>query len=423
MRTLRCLVLLLPALAFVAATCVTSTTQRGPAGPWVGEVTNTGDTTATSSYVEAHVFDADGNEVLVTQVVTCPYTLAPGERGTFEYFFPTDLPSLQPKLPLRAEFRTLSSPGDDSRSRGEGLAVREVSRDPARRYALVEVRNESPFTYSNILICANLRTPAGQLAEVGSSLSYRQPLPNVMRPGDARTFPIFFNSMPEGTLDFVARGDQFCCYGVIPLDPAPVRITATRVTGSGANRTLFVLGEWRNTTDQDLEAAAMTAEVESSPADRVDATPAACGGQVLHDGTATMLLAIPIAAGIANPKPLITGVQAMSGFGLYAPPVQVLSSSPVAATSAYGLPGADVHVRISNPTTTWLSVDSVCADLRDADGRLVGTGAGPDHRVLAPGASVEVVVEADALGAYTMTQAHPIARAADPVPPPIPVGY
>jgi hypothetical protein len=77
-KRMLCIAALLSGATFLAATCFSRTQQRGPAGPWVGEVTNYGAQPAAGVAVRANLFDASGRYVGLSTAFTCPATIPPG---------------------------------------------------------------------------------------------------------------------------------------------------------------------------------------------------------------------------------------------------------------------------------------------------------------------------------------------------------
>lgn len=117
MRTLRLVPLLALSILFLAA-CTVRIEQKGPTGPWVGEVTNNSTVPALFS-VEGHVLGADGHEVYWPWVETCPDILDPGETGGFEFVVPSQVltypsrrccPSACPRYPSSTSTPGCSSP-------------------------------------------------------------------------------------------------------------------------------------------------------------------------------------------------------------------------------------------------------------------------------------------------------------------------
>lgn len=373
----------LPSLALLGATCVTNVQQHGAAGPWVGEVANYDSSEVREVSVEARVFDADGNELAHSFVPTCPHVLAPGEHGTFEYFY-DGYGAPAPRLPLSASFAAAYLPYG-RRFERDGLTVREVRRDIRRHFALMELRNESALTYSNVEVCANLRTPGGIVAELGRAA----PFPSTLRPGDARTFPIFFNSMPDGVLDVHAGGSPTCCPTVRPLDPGLFQITASKLIDDGERRVLRVIGEWRNPTGKPLGSARVSAEIVGSPADRVEGANAGCGdesvgGHVGVDGLAPAEFDIPVDGSVANPRPIVVGLQATESYPL----VQITAEvDAIAPSTVNGEEGLRVTATLHNATDRPTYVLGACFNVRDKSGRLVGTTISSDRLIVAPQSS------------------------------------
>jgi hypothetical protein len=373
---IRLLLVLATALPLLAATCVTSTRQRGPVGPWVGEVVNTGDAPMREVAVTARITDARGWTLDGFTVYTCPSFLMPGERAAFELFFPTGA-NLDVTPPLRADFSPVASgwavePGypTPSDASGEGLLERTIGTYPDKRAALVEVRNESAATYSQLTVCATLRTPTGTLAEVG----HADVFPSVLHPGEKATVPVFFNTMPDGVVEAIARGSSICCIAPLSFDPAEFDVQHTRVVTSGGERKLLVAGEMRNRAGQDIGWIRVGAYAEDDPVTRV--TPElACGGKVRSGDAAAALFAIPLEGAISSPGAVITGIEA-APYGTSGP---TLAVSAVAlskqAAPIDGLDAVTVTATLRNRTSKWINGTNACATLRDRRGDVVGVGS------------------------------------------------
>lgn len=427
-RIVRFVPLLFP-LLLVSATCITDVRRHGATGPWVGEITNYGNDTIASVYVNGRIEDATRRTVTYVQAYACPSQLAPGERATFEVF-PQDIYTPDGQPPPVAPFEFVpdpgiqgypvdtQSPGDPySAFTGEGLTTKLVSKDPVRRFALVEMTNESPFTYQNIVVCANLRTPSGTLAEVGSTNF----LPGMLRPGATKTFPIFFNSMPEGTVEFFPRGVNYCCASSVTLKAGTFSVTATRVVDNGT--ALRVVGEMRNDTGLDLVGATVSAHVDGSWADRIDQQTLACNGWVPDGAAAPVAFTLPLAPGTRSPTVAIEDIAAYQGGSIYAPPVTGVTAVG-GPRSTSGLATKRVSATISNPTTAWIALEGVCLSLRDARGRLVGTAASIDNlpyndRYLAPGAHLRVTADVEELDRSTTAEAAAYGQPTYPPAPPV----
>ncbi len=434
-RFVRLAPFLLP-LLFISATCITDVRRHGTTGPWVGEVTNYDRSTIASVYMTGRIEDATGRTLQGVGVPVCPSQLAPGERGTFEVFpdgvytppgQPAPVPpyTFVPDPGIQAYPVDTQAPGDAHNGfTGEGLTTRLVSKDAVRRFALVELTNGSPFTYQNIVVCANLRTSTGSLAEVGSAM----PFPNTLRPGESQTFPVFFNSMPDGTIEFIPRGANYCCSNGVKLTTGGFDVTATKLVDGGT--ALRVVGETHNNSGQTLNGTSLSAHAGESWADRADAVAVACGGVAPSGTAAPGAFTIPLAS---RPKQLtatIEGVEGYFGTNTYTPPVSDVASAE-GARSASDLPTRHVAATISNPTTAWIVIDGACLSLRDARGRLVGTASIADtlpynDRFLAPGAHLRVSADVEELEPSAMAEGaaygQPTQQPAQPIAVPV-VGF
>ncbi|MEX2245696.1 MAG: FxLYD domain-containing protein [Dehalococcoidia bacterium] len=374
--------LLIAPMLLIAATCVTDTRQRGPAGPWVGEVVNHGSEPMNVVRVEGSIVDATGL-VIDTAVPVCPATLLPGERGSFEIFAPDGVTP-----PLRAEIISAVSgwPGDPQLI-GDGLTMHVIDQDPVRRFALVELQNLSASTYQYVTVCGNLRSPSGALLEVGSADIYPAP----MKPGETRTLPIFFNTMPAGTLEFFARGAPYCCSGLVTLDPAIVRVNATRVVDTPNGRLLEAVGELDNRTGIDLGGVTLQAALRASPADRSSQTLIGCQGVVAAGERAPVSFSIPLPPAATAHDVDIVGVQAVTNTSaIYRPVV-----SDIRRTAG------EVSATLANPTSSWLATIGICFNLLDHDGRIIGTVDDPQAHHLAPYSTVRVSARVSAFGAVS----------------------
>jgi hypothetical protein len=400
----------------LGATCVTSVEQRGPAGPWVGEVVNTSPDTAQYVTVWAEILDPTGNSVTSVSVLACPPTLLPGERGTFEILFPIDMPSETQRrmaLPLQARVQVISDSVPELHFSREGLSVRVLEKDEERRLVLAEVRNDSPNTYYGVLICANLRTPTGKLAEVGKASLF----PSVLRPGEARAVSIAFNSLPPGVLEFYTDGGIYGD-GEVILDPALFHVTATRVIDGPGDRRIQVVGEVNNSTGRDLSRMKLQAYIAGSPAVRVEAE-VGCGGAVALGSTAPVAFTLPLETA-DHPSVVIAGIQGEEHYlGLLSIPIRDVSKQPVRGSQS-----VRVAATLVNQTDSWIEIDGICLNLRDRTGKLVGTLSPQQGGILGPGATMTVSGEVADLGGAASAEAiaygHPVERG--PIVPPAVTG-
>jgi hypothetical protein len=392
-RRILSIVVLLPAITLVAATCVGETHQHGPAGPWVGEVVNHGTEPAAGVAVRANIFDASGAYLGLSTAFSCPATLAPGGHGTFEIFLQSyAYPPGGVVLPLRAEFEQPALEGQDHAVTGDGLSTRILSHNTAKRVAVIEVQNESTKTFNNTVVCANLRDASGSLLEVGSTRLF----PTVLRPGETQTVPVFFNSMPPGEIELFAQGDDVFGSAALVFDPAEFQITATRITNGPGGRALVVAGEMPNRSGQDITRVRLMAHAEGAPETRVTSD-LGCGGTVAFGSTAAATFAIPLDPGITDAKPVIVGIEAMPSRGDYAVPTSDLSLGFL-PDQPDGLGSVAVGATLRNPTSKWLDVHGACATVRDRIGRAIGVvqlrttnnDPSPYLPLVPPGATAEV---------------------------------
>jgi hypothetical protein len=359
--------LLFPAVILLAATCVGETHQRGPSGPWVGEVVNHGAVPAADVAVRANIFDASGAYLGLSTAFTCPATLAPRGHGTFEIFLQGYAnPPGGIALPLRAEFEQPALEGQNHAVTGEGLSARLVSRNDAKRVALVEVQNNSTRTFTNTVVCANLRDASGSLLEVGSAPLF----PTRLRPGETQTVPIFFNTMPQGQIELFAQGDDVFGSAALTFDPADFRITAARVTSDATGRRLVVAGEMRNRSGQDLTRLRLQAYVEGAPETRIEAD-LGCGGMVALGSTAAATFAIPLGQAVDHANVVIVGIEASQSSSLYQVPASSVTIAPL-PDQPDGLGTVAAGATLRNPTSKWIQAWSVCATVRDGAGQAIG---------------------------------------------------
>jgi hypothetical protein len=408
MRFLRLVPLLGLPLLLLGATCVNRVEQKGPTGPWVGEVTNNGPDPVSYTIVAARVFDANGQEFGDFGVSACPPSLLPGEKGTFELSFSADLTGLA--LPLRAQFNPLvqAESGFGLGNARDGLTATLLAKDPQGQYIIAEISNSSLRTYSELTVCANLRTPNGRLVEVGSG----SPFPNVIHPGEKRTVTIFISSMTDGFFELFPSGNPDCCSGEITLDPALFYVTAQKVVTGPQGRELRVVGELDNTSAQDLLNVELQAYVEGEMAFPAWVS-VGCGGAVGYGakGPAAFSLALPPGA---KPSVVIAGIQGSGNADINPVPVSDVTSTQRGEDTM-------ISATLSNPTNSWLSIGSACFNLRDKHGTLVGTTSTTIGSYLAPGATllVSATVSPLATGAKS-AEVISYAEVLD-VPPPSPL--
>jgi hypothetical protein len=190
------------------ATCVTATEQQGSGGPWIGEVVNSGTEPMNNITVEAKITDATGrwfrreygNSV---SGGVCPFTLRAGQRGWFQIFFQKGPQEPEPVLPLHAEFPPVASGFDAPILVDQGISVRLISEDRLRNLVQIEVRNDSMRTYGSISICGVLRVD-GDVTKIGRADG--PPSPALLLPGEVMSVAMYFNTLPEGSIEFFPIG-------------------------------------------------------------------------------------------------------------------------------------------------------------------------------------------------------------------------
>jgi hypothetical protein len=229
-------------ILMLAATCIANVEQKGPEGPWVGEIVNAGDEPVNHVYVIPRIYDSTGREIFgaggSSPGDSCPSTLLPGERGAFEVFFerPRD-GQAEPLPPLRAEF----PPGaidfpDAAGPTGDGLLAELVAEVPDQRLVRVRITNNSNHPYSDLTVCGVLRAQDGRLAEVGRASGptpagdlYASDNATIVYPGDAIDLDLFFNTMPEGSVRLFPSGNwrdpplPCCTPGPLPRERFSVK--------------------------------------------------------------------------------------------------------------------------------------------------------------------------------------------------------
>jgi hypothetical protein len=249
--------LLLPAL-FLGDTCITKVYQKGPFGPWLGEVVNTSDILQPDVHVFGTVYDSNGQWTDNFYAETCPFDLSPGEKGYFTKDFQT-LPAYpNPAPPLHAD--SLESYTCQAHSLTTDVNLRIVSMSDDHKSALVEARNDSQNTYLDLGLCGVSFTPSGEAQDVviNSELPSR-----ILRPGDKVQFPLGFNTPVTGQVDLAVKS-SYGTYNIV-LDSAHFKVTTSKVIQTDSGRQLQVVGEVSNDSRVDLDDARFEAFLESSP--------------------------------------------------------------------------------------------------------------------------------------------------------------
>lgn len=280
MRLLRFVPLLALPFLFLGATCVTKVEQKGPTGPWVGEVTNTGADVGRFS-VAAQIVGSDGHEVYSPSVSTCPPLLSPGQVGTFELAIPAQILSYPTtELPLSLASPPMASsdqPSPDTSVTPSGLSARLVQKYPGHDALIAEIANDSGNDYAPISVCANIRDSSGHILAVGTGDLF----PSFLGPQESHDVVVRFSSLPEGTLEYFVSASLNS--GLTQaLDPSALKVSTTRVVQTDHGRFLFLgatcvtkveqkgptgpwVGEVTNTgSDPQIDVRVKTVVVDSS---------------------------------------------------------------------------------------------------------------------------------------------------------------
>jgi hypothetical protein len=379
MKPLRLLPLAALPILFLGATCVTRVEQKGPTGPWIGEVTNTGADTVYNVGINGYVGDAKDVPVGIQSAQLCPYNLEPGQRGYFALpSFSSDFLAKRPELLLPLRLSPLRiSPGNASQVTASGVSFRVIRRFPEHNAILVEARNDSSNTY-DLLPCAVSFDHSGEAQDVSRASAF---LGTVFKPGDIITFPVRFTSPVDGTFQFFAYsiGTDFdTALRSVPFD------YSAKVVETEKGRELEVVGEITNTSATDLGFAWYEAYLASSPTVRTtnfvgssSMNQPFSGNGVLPAGQKTLVsFTLPLDEHDSNAVK-ITGVIGKTAPFRSAPPY-TFSPVPVmdVASQTTAPNTVKISAKLSNPADKGLNVDSVCFYARDAGGTVLGGHCG-----------------------------------------------
>lgn len=417
--------LLLPALS-LGATCVTRVDQKGPAGPWVGEVVNTGDTLQPDVHVYGWFQDADGRWVGGLYAETCPFDLLPEQRG---YFFGPAADS-QADLVLPFSLAEDESYSCQQHSLTTGVHLRIISMSDDHKSALVEARNDSQNTYYDLGACGVSFAPSGEAEDVAKNPE----LPSrILRPGDRVQFSLNFHSPVTGHVDLAVKS-AFGTYDTV-LDSSHFEVTSSKVIQTDSGPQLQVVGEVRNDLPVDLDAARFEAFRQSSPDVRAWGSVGSFGypsdvypgnyakneflgtGFVPANGKAPFVFSLPLGPHDS------TSVE-------FAGLVASKSSSaavPVAITDVSGRQFPDFvefDATVTNPFDNTLQL-FYCIDLRDSGGKLKGASCQSSCGIL-PGNNWNVSARFDDVeptdsvdvAEYVRPSSCHVVPPSDPGPPP-----
>lgn len=434
MKHLRGILLLAP-LLLIAATCVTDVRQRGPAGPWVGEVTNYGPEATGYTYVDGTISDAQRRVLGNWQTLGCPVITLPGETTAFEIAIEEgilDEPWLgfEPVLPLRLD--SLRAGGflvtDQEMQYGvqRGLLTqRIISNNAEHDYAVIELRNDSPFDVQLSNLCAVHRNSTGAVVSVATTSVVN----SLVRRGDSLTLPVFFSTLGSWEIDVFAEGVRYqgCCSVSVPT--SAVSVSMMKVVDRADGRYLYVTGTVRNERDDDITSLEMSAHLDDRWEERIDRAFIGCEGQLGRDAITPFMIEIPVASADTD-RTLVVEALAASAGQLYEFPVTGVALGSV-MPQVDGFPETrSVSATLTNDSNVWIEAYGACVALKDSAGRIVGAGyMNPDYpnRFVAPGTSVRVTTEvtqlapataADVIAYGIPTSGPPPTPIADPIVPP-----
>lgn len=368
--------LLLPAL-FLSATCVTHVDQKGPAGPWVGEVTNTGSDLQLHIAVEGKIFDANGEFVGYVGERVCPFALEPGQKGYFSRRSVDAAKHPQFVQPLHMSLsRVFSASGYPVPS---GISYEVLEEYPEHKAILVRARNNSPNTYHAFYVCALNVAPSGDVREVSQGSPF---LGVNFQPGDVGDFVVPFDSSLDGTFEFSADSTSSLIDTTVKSPPFDY---STEVVRTDKGRELHVVGEVTNTSGHDLSFAWFQAYLESSPTVRINGfvgtthptgnSIVSGNGTVPSGGKALLAFILPLDAGDRTAVK-IEGIAGSAMPNTFAP----FTLSPVlvknVVSESTGPDTVKISATLSNSSNDGLNVNSLCFFARDAHHDLLGGQCG-----------------------------------------------
>ncbi len=271
--------------------------------------------------------------------------------------------------------------------------VRLVERYPEHNAIIAEVSNDTSDLYYSSGICANLRDASGSIVEVGRGALF----PTLLKPGETRQVPIYFNSLPEGTIEFHIRGGPVTTETARTalLDPSMLKITASRVVQTDHGRELQGVGEIHNNLQTDLAATQFQLRLKSSPT--VLGGGLVGAGEILQGEDTAFSFAIPL-GDTDKPEVEVVGIEGMP-LHLDLPPLFVKQ-----VTRERVSPDTwKVSATIVNPSASeGLQVNLLYFNLRGSDRQIVGT-SGLVEQWIEPGGS--------ATFSQTVTALAPVASA------------
>ena len=368
---------LVPLLALpllLGAVCVTKVDQKGPAGPWIGEVVNTGPDIQSNVFVEGEIQDANGNLIKPTSDMACPVTLAPGDKGYLMMTVGPSVVSLSDFVqPFHLSVKHVNHIGLIAPP-VRGVTLNALETFPDHNGILVELRNDSANIYRTIRVCGIHFASSGEVVEIAGSGLFQE----VVRPGDVVVFPMRFDSPLDGTFQFGVEQLGFGSSDTFVASP-PFNYS-TRIVRTAEGRSLQVIGEVTNTSGNDLRDARFQAYLESSPTIRKQGSVGTMVGadSITYEGNgfipagakALVAFSLPLDDDDSTVVEIVGLVAQTLDYRLS--PVSVTSIA-IKRTKPSTI---KVSAKLQNPAGEGLIVDSLCFYLRDAAGKLVGGQCG-----------------------------------------------
>ena len=406
----RLALLALSPLLLLGATCVTNVEQKGPTGPWIVEVTNTGPDPVFGVTVRGSVEDANGTVVSGMFDETCPLNLMPEQKGYFIKPAVSNFESFGPNITLPLRIIPSAFAQGSIALLADGVVLHVLATYQEHRALLVEMRSNSPNTHYQVKVCAVLFSPSGETQEVVSTRPF---LTSTFKPGDVTVFPVAFNSPIDGQVQIFASSFVSPDTDVV-LDPSLLTIGVSRIVETERGRELQVVGEVENNTAADLESVQYQTYLKTSPTVRAIGHVASTGWSAwsqwggYFDGTGFIPAGqkAPVAFSLLLDKDDSTRIEVAGVEGLTSP--FTLSPLPVKNVSNRRLEADSIEVTatVSNPRSEGMQVPYICFNLRGNNDRLVGTSCRRNEWIepngaltlsqevteLAPMRSVEVIL-------------------------------
>ena len=406
----------------LGATCVTRVEQKGPTGPWVGEVVNTGTKLEPDVHVYGGVLDSSGKWFDNAYAEICPFDLLPGQKG---YFIKNTKPlETHPDAALPLRLTRLDSYACQRHRLTTDIDLRVVSKSEDRKSALVEARNNSRNTYYDLNVCALSFAASGGIQDI--AMNSELPVA-ILNPGDKVAFPLDFTEPINGSIEFAVES-AFGTYDSV-LDSSHFQVSASRVVETEQGRELQVVGEILNDSTADLTGGRYEVYLESAPDVRASGGAASLGTLQPTSDFGTGFIPAGQAAPVVFSLPLDRNYSTRIKLAGVVATASSERVSPVPVTNIFIRREAPdvvyVTATISNPFSVSSMMPFICFELRGADSQLVGascmsscsfpanasyTASRTVHEI-APMETVDVI-------AYGRPGTCPITPPSDPGPPP-----